>query len=178
MIFTLLRISVFHCDNDDRHEIMHRSFDSKESLKEYMLTLTNFNDPTLVDKMIDSKQHITIKTNRINHYFILDASDKNEFNFCIENLDNSPIDNLYGKNIVEIDVIGYVNIFKAWTDGVYSADIYDMIVDWINDNIDKCNIHVRKYLKEIEKRMQTNESSGDIAESFISKDILKLRHLV
>jgi hypothetical protein len=61
------------------------------------------------------------------------------------------------------------NIIKAWIKGYSHNDIYHMILDWIEHNIQELslNINTKNSINDIYNRMINNDSTQDIVEDFV-----------
>jgi hypothetical protein len=74
----------------------------------------------------------------------------------------------------EPDMDSYIEIFKQWNTGASSNDVYHMVVDWCNSNMDSLTPSQKAFAKSILKRAHGNDSSKRIVESFLSENILKI----
>ena len=72
------------------------------------------------------------------------------------------------------DMESYIEIFKQWNTGASSNDVYHMVVDWCNSNMDSLTPSQKAFAKNILKRAHGNDSSKRIVESFLSENILKI----
>ncbi len=72
------------------------------------------------------------------------------------------------------DMDSYIEIFKQWNTGASSNDVYHMVVDWCNSNMDSLTSSQKAFAKTILKRARGNDSSKRIVESFLSENILKI----
>ncbi len=74
----------------------------------------------------------------------------------------------------DLDMDSYIEIFKQWNTGASSNDVYHMVVDWCNSNMDSLTSSQKAFAKTILKRARGNDSSKRIVESFLSENILKI----
>lgn len=176
MSYALIHIQVYLSEEDDYHKVAFKCFNSLDILKKHIQSLSYFESYKnfdFVDTMISNKTHVSIKKSyNVHHFFIV--STEEEFSFDLDSLSINSLESV--DHSIELDLEGYKDIIKAWNKGVYSNDIYHMILDWINGNIDLCDITKRKYLKKVLTRMGSNDSSNDIVEDFIDENILDLQY--
>jgi hypothetical protein len=72
------------------------------------------------------------------------------------------------------DMDSYIDIFKQWNSGASSNDVYHMVVQWCESNMDSLTPSQKTFAKTILKRAHGNDSSKRIVESFLSENILKI----
>jgi hypothetical protein len=65
----------------------------------------------------------------------------------------------------------YLMIHKAWNDAESYGDIYDMIVDWIEEYMDSLKTNeARKEANELWDRFESSDDTKEIVEDFIHGD--------
>jgi len=126
-----------------------------------------------------------LKSVDLGHYGPLFTVCKGEFNFSTKDfwkLDSHEkavkldelfysyqITKYFKKQSNDIDKEQFEKIFTAWNENESSNDVYHLILDWINNNIDKVTDKMQlELLEDIRERMETNDETSDIVDDFIN----------
>lgn len=156
-------------DDTDTQSIKVLYFSDFNECKKHLQLLLRETSDQFIDIMLEQQSHVSLKKySSIEHFFIKRVEE--EFSCELDELSYKPVKYLLVPQGYNLD--GYKKIFNAWNKGVSSSDIYHMILYWIEENKELCTGGVRKYLQRVLERMDSNESSKDIVEDFIDRNIL------